>query len=126
MPTSQLLLPSRVWLTASLIHGALAAIRSSSAFASAMTCFAPSTLLIDGLAPFNIGGQPNEHLYLRVYNDDPSFAPAGHTVVQAMLAIDYTWWATRGTRYGSEKDAVAATVRAQLEPHFPGIRSARA
>lgn len=84
----------------------------------------PSTLLIDGLAPFSIGGRANEHLYLRVYNDDPSFAPTGHTVVQAMLATDYTWWATRGTRYGSEKDAVAATVLAQLEPHFPGIRAA--
>jgi phytoene dehydrogenase-like protein len=84
----------------------------------------PSTLLIDGLTSFNIGGRAGEHLYLRIYNDDPSFAPKGHTVVQAMLATDYTWWATRGTHYGSEKDTVAATVLAELEPHFPGIRSA--
>jgi phytoene dehydrogenase-like protein len=85
---------------------------------------APSTLLIDGIAPFTVGGHVNEHLYVRVYNDDPCFAPKGNTVVQAMLSSDYAWWATRGSHYGSEKDAIGQTVLSQLEPHFPGLRSA--
>jgi phytoene dehydrogenase-like protein len=84
----------------------------------------PSTLLIDGIAPFTLGGKLNDRLYLRVYNDDPCFAPAGHTVVQAMLSADYEFWATRGSQYGSEKERAGAQVLSQLEPHFPSISSA--
>jgi phytoene dehydrogenase-like protein len=40
-----------------------------------------------------------------------------------MLPTDYTWWATRGTRYGDAKDAIADTVLALLEPQFPGLRA---
>jgi phytoene dehydrogenase-like protein len=85
---------------------------------------APATLLLDGIEPFTVGGRRNDTLYLRVFNDDRSFAPAGHTVVQAMLSSDYDFWATRGSRYNSEKDAAADMVLGQLEPHFPAIRSA--
>jgi phytoene dehydrogenase-like protein len=41
-----------------------------------------------------------------------------------MLPTDYEWWATRGTRYGAEKDAAADAAMTLLEPHFPGLRSA--
>ncbi|HKQ69808.1 MAG TPA: NAD(P)/FAD-dependent oxidoreductase [Polyangiaceae bacterium] len=82
----------------------------------------PSTLVIDGIEPFDVGGRRNDHLYVRVYNDDASFAPLGHTVVQAMLSTDYDWWATLGTRYNSEKDAMAELVLEKLGAHFPGIR----
>lgn len=84
----------------------------------------PSTLILDGIEPFEVGGFKNDSLYVRVYNDDPAFAPAGHSVVQVMLATEYPWWAKRGTRYGAEKDAVAALALEQLEPHLPGISSA--
>jgi phytoene desaturase len=83
----------------------------------------PGMLLIDGMAPFSIGGRESDYLYVRVCNDDASFAPAGHSVVQAMLATDYDWWATRGTHYGHEKDAVTETVLGLLEPHFAGLRA---
>ena len=59
---------------------------------------------------------------VRVCNDDPSFAPEGHTVIQALIPTDYTWWATRGARYGAEKDALADHALSALEPHFPGLR----
>lgn len=80
--------------------------------------------MIDGIAPIMVGGRSNDYLYVRVCNDDPSLAPAGHSVVQVMLQTSYEWWATRGSRYGAEKDAVADTAIAALEPHFPGLRSA--
>lgn len=82
----------------------------------------PSLLIFDKLAPFEIGGRKLEHLYVRVCNDDPCFAPAGHTVVQAMLPTDYTWWATRRDQYAAAKQDAAATVLAQLTPYFPALR----
>jgi phytoene dehydrogenase-like protein len=81
----------------------------------------PPTLVIDDGAPFEIGGFPNERLYLRIYNDDPSFAPPGHTVVQAMLTSSYDWWATRGTAYSLAKDSIAEEVLARLEVHLPHV-----
>jgi phytoene dehydrogenase-like protein len=80
--------------------------------------------IIDGVPPFDIGGRVADRLYVRVCNDDPSFAPEGHSVVQAMLPTDYDFWATRGTGYGAAKDAAAETALAALEPHFPGFRPA--
>jgi phytoene dehydrogenase-like protein len=85
---------------------------------------APALLILDGIGPFEVGGRSTEHIEVRVCNDDPCFAPLGHTVVQVMLQTDYQWWATRGTRYGAEKDALADATIAQLEPHFPGFRQA--
>jgi phytoene dehydrogenase-like protein len=84
----------------------------------------PSTLLIDGIVPLGTGGRQTERLYLRIYNDDPSFAPAGHTVVQAMLPSDYAYWATRGSNYNREKDALAERVLHRLEEHLPAMRGA--
>ncbi|HTJ82717.1 MAG TPA: NAD(P)/FAD-dependent oxidoreductase [Polyangiaceae bacterium] len=84
----------------------------------------PSTLIIDGIEPIDVGGVSNEHLYLRVYNDDDSFAPPGHTVVQAMLATDYEYWAKTGSAYNAEKDAISSRVLERLEAHLPGIRAA--
>lgn len=84
----------------------------------------PSLLVVDGIAPFDIGGRTNDHLYLRVCNDDPSYAPQGHSVVQTLLVTDYQWWATRGTDYNAEKDAVAQKALSHLAPYFPELRSA--
>jgi phytoene desaturase len=82
---------------------------------------APSLMTIDRVAPFEVGGRTNESLTLRVCNDDPCFAPAGHTVIQALVPTDYQWWATRGTRYNAEKDALAERLVGVLAPHFPGL-----
>lgn len=82
---------------------------------------APSLLQLDQLEPFEIGGRSTTGLLVRSRNDDPCFAPPGHTVVQAIAATDYNWWATRGTKYTAEKEAVADCLRQQLEPYFPGL-----
>jgi phytoene desaturase len=85
---------------------------------------APALSVINGITPFEVGGRSTEALYVRVCNDDASFAPAGHTVVQAMVSTSYEWWATRGTRYTHEKEAVSAAVLEALAPFFPGIAEA--
>lgn len=84
----------------------------------------PSTLVLDGIAPVSIGGHDNDYLYVRVYNEDPAFAPPGHTVVQLMLATDYDWWAGRGNDYGASKDEIGAQGLELLARHIPGIREA--
>ncbi len=82
----------------------------------------PSTLLLDGIAPFEVGGVACDHLYVRTFNEGPGFAPPGHTVVQLMLETDYDWWASRGDQYGAAKDAVAAAVLERLVAHLPAMR----
>jgi phytoene dehydrogenase-like protein len=76
---------------------------------------------VDRIAPFEVGGARNEHLYLRVCNDDPALAPPGHAVVQAMLGTSYTWWATRGDKYEVAKDEAARVALEQIERIVPGI-----
>ncbi len=83
----------------------------------------PAMLVIDGIDPVIVGNHPNEYLYLRIYNDDPAFAPPGHAVVQAMLQTEYDWWATRGARYQQEKDAAADRVLGHLDQHLPGVKA---
>ena len=81
----------------------------------------PSLMVLDRVEPFEVGDVVNDSIYLRVCNDDTCFAPAGHTVVQAMLASSYEWWATRGARYTTEKDAVGEVALAQLGKQIPGL-----
>ena len=85
---------------------------------------APSLLTIDNIKPLSVGGRSTDTLGVRVCNDDPCFAPPGHSVVQALLPTDYQWWATLGSRYPAEKDALAAATIAALEPHFPNLGAA--
>lgn len=84
----------------------------------------PTLLTLDGIPPRTIGGRSCERATVRVLNDDPCFAPPGHTVIQAMIPADYTWWATRGTRYHDEKACAAQAVLEMIEPVFPELRSA--
>jgi phytoene dehydrogenase-like protein len=84
----------------------------------------PGLRFIDGVPPVEVGGKANECLYVRVCNDDPCFAPAGHSVVQVMLRTDYEWWATRADRYAAEKAALEEAALSALEPHFDGFRAA--
>jgi phytoene dehydrogenase-like protein len=84
----------------------------------------PSSQIIDGVEPFDVGGRQNDHLRVRIYNDEPSFAPVGHTVVQVSLETQYAWWATRRDRYQLEKDAVAEQVLQRLDAHVPGVHAA--
>ena len=85
---------------------------------------APPTLLFDGIEPIRVGQYTNTHLQVRIFNDDPALAPPGHTVVQTMLNTDYDFWATRGSAYNAEKDALAEQVQRRLEQQLPGMRGA--
>jgi phytoene desaturase len=82
----------------------------------------PPTLVVTGVDAPPLAGRAVDRLYARVYNDDPSFAPPGHTVVQLMQATDYEWWATRGRDYGAVKAEVADQMRELLAAHVPGLR----
>ncbi len=84
----------------------------------------PSLMVLDRVEPFEVGDVVNDALYVRVCNDDTSFAPAGHTVIQAMLGSNYEWWATRGARYTAEKDNVGDVAVAQLAKQIPGLAGA--
>ncbi len=88
---------------------------------SAPLADAPSLLIIDRVPPFQVGGRSDDSLTVRVCNDDPCFAPEGHTVIQALVPTGYEWWATRGSRYQDEKDALAERLISVLVPHFPDM-----
>lgn len=81
----------------------------------------PSSLSLEGLEPIDIGGVITSKLHVRVYNDDPVYAPPGHTVVQVMAGSSYDWWASRGTHYVEEKDRLARRLLSRLDKLFPGI-----
>jgi len=83
----------------------------------------PSLLTLANLKPFDAAGRTIETLQLRVCNDDPCFAPPGHTVIQAFIPTSYDWWATRGDRYRAEQDVLSEVLIGALEPHFPKLRS---
>jgi len=82
----------------------------------------PPMLILDGIHPLDVGGHENEFLVVRIFNDEPSVAPAGHTVVQVMLNTDYDWWATRGDGYRAARDATANRILSALTPEIPELR----
>lgn len=84
----------------------------------------PSVALLDQIPPVNLGGQTVEHLSLRIFNDEPSFAPAGHTVVQALLPSSYDYWNTRGVTYTPAKEQISESVIAAIDAEFPGVGAA--
>jgi phytoene desaturase len=84
----------------------------------------PSTLLIKETDPIAVGKRASHMLLMRIYNDDPSFAPAGHCVVQTMLPTRYDWWATRGAAYATEKRRVEHAVLRRFDERVPGLAAA--
>ncbi|MEZ4451275.1 MAG: NAD(P)/FAD-dependent oxidoreductase [Nannocystaceae bacterium] len=82
---------------------------------------APQTLSVSEVDGRVLGGRAVDRFTVRVYNDEPSIAPPGHTVVQMLVNTDYEWWATRGVRYGDAKAEFARAALELLDPHFPGI-----
>jgi phytoene dehydrogenase-like protein len=69
----------------------------------------------------------SEGLALRIFNFDPTFAPAGKTAVVAFIACanDGYWRDLRGqdrTKYEAEKKRIAAEVTAAFEARFPAAR----
>jgi phytoene desaturase len=79
-----------------------------------------SAQVIDRIAPLIAGGVANEHLRVRVYSEDESFAPAGHAVLQTMLTTSYDFWARVHSRHNADTDDLAARTLERLDAHLPG------
>jgi phytoene dehydrogenase-like protein len=74
--------------------------------------------------PVEIGGEPQAEFGIRIFNQDPTLAPAGRTVLTVMLPSSERWWreiAADRNRYQAEKARIAGLVVAVLEKRFPGI-----
>jgi phytoene dehydrogenase-like protein len=74
--------------------------------------------------PVMIAGQAHRHLPVRIRNEDPSFAPAGKTVLTSAIFTDHAHWqALLNDRaaYEAEKAAVAQAYLEALEQIWPGI-----
>jgi phytoene desaturase len=74
--------------------------------------------------PLNTGGKNVEEIRLRIFNNEPSFAPEGKTVVQALIYTNFDYWFKlheKRTIYEEEKRKVADSVIQRLENLFPSI-----
>ncbi len=74
--------------------------------------------------PLKVGEKRVSRFSYRLFNDDPSLAPPGKSVVQVHVDADYDYWNTlRQDRaaYDAQKARVAEEVLDRLEAHLPGI-----
>ena len=76
--------------------------------------------------PVNLAGEARRELGMEHYGFDPTFAPAGKSVIEVMLSSNHKYWqemAEYRERYEAEKQQVAITVMEQLDKRFPGLSS---
>jgi phytoene dehydrogenase-like protein len=74
--------------------------------------------------PVVIAGEEHKMIPVRIRNEDPSFAPAGKTVLTAAIYTRHEFWKSLEadrTAYESEKENVARAYLEALEQIFPGI-----
>jgi phytoene desaturase len=74
--------------------------------------------------PFVMGPRPTTELMVRNYAFDPTLAPAGHSVIQAMVPTDFDLWHDlhhAPHRYATKKAELAEAVLARIERHVPGL-----
>jgi phytoene dehydrogenase-like protein len=71
-----------------------------------------------------IAGEEHKTMPIRIRNEDPSFAPAGKTVLTSAIYTQYDFWKQRHrepSAYEAEKDKVARAYLDALEQIWPGI-----
>lgn len=71
-----------------------------------------------------VAGKEQTTLNLRLYNFDPTLAPAGKNVAVVAFETNYDYWKERRQNpevYSAEKEKIADDVIAGLEERFPGI-----
>lgn len=76
--------------------------------------------------PINTGCKEVDELRLRIFNQDPSLAPKGRTVVQVALYTDFDYWTDLQedrVLYEARKAQLANDVLCRLEAIYPGISS---
>jgi phytoene desaturase len=83
----------------------------------------PAALVLRQPEPLLVGGLPRDNLYLRIFGEDPAFAPPGHAVIQAHVTTDYRYWANLGDHYAGEKEETALALLGRIERRFPGLRA---
>ncbi|HLN54584.1 MAG TPA: NAD(P)/FAD-dependent oxidoreductase [Bacteroidales bacterium] len=74
--------------------------------------------------PVTIAGKTREWLSVHVFNQDPTLAPAGKTVLSVMLKTDYEYWKQLSgdrKKYLQKKDEIAGIITGLLGQQFPGI-----
>lgn len=76
--------------------------------------------------PVKIGDATRERLWVHIYNQDPTLAPAERTSLTLMMPTNYEYWkklAHDKASYNQEKKEIGRTVVDLLEQRFPGIKS---
>ncbi len=74
--------------------------------------------------PVILGRREQSHIRVRIYNFDPTLAPAEKTLLTIMFRTDYEYWRDlRGNdlQYKAEKEKIAETLIAILDKRFPGL-----
>ncbi len=105
----------------SLVHVAFGVNRT---FDDMPHCVSGTILPLD--PPVRVGSEQLDHLWVQIYNFDPTLAPAGRTLIRAMMPADFgTWQGLRETpeRYAAEKERIADDILARLDRRFPGLSS---
>lgn len=102
-----------------LVHAAFGVART---FPEIPTSVGGTQILLE--TPLNISGKMRTRLNLYIYNQDPSLAPEGKTVVKFMINSDFDYWDRlykAPDRYRAEKERLADDLVSVLEQRFPGI-----
>ncbi len=76
--------------------------------------------------PLTVADSTLASLSLRIFNNDPTHAPAGRTTLLCVFASDYDWWKQTcqdASCYCRLKDGIADRVVAAIERRFPGTAS---
>ncbi|MGC1376733.1 MAG: NAD(P)/FAD-dependent oxidoreductase [Anaerolineales bacterium] len=74
--------------------------------------------------PISIAGEARPSMNMKHYCYDPTLAPAGKSVVEAMFSSNHKYWkelAGDSERYEAEKKQIAITVMEQLDKRIPGL-----
>lgn len=83
----------------------------------------PGTVLFTR-KPLAQAGRVGSMVHYRTFHHDPSLAPEGHSIVQAMVGTEWEYWrklAEDRPAYEAAKQALAEEVLERLTPHLPGL-----
>jgi len=74
--------------------------------------------------PLRVGNREQEWLGLHIYNQDPTLAPKGKTLITTGLLADYAYWSDlyeRPDEYEAAKNALAQEVIRRMDQWCPGL-----
>ncbi|OHD66902.1 MAG: hypothetical protein A2176_12425 [Spirochaetes bacterium RBG_13_51_14] len=86
----------------------------------------PHSLSFPLARPFAIGPTEVKRISIRIYNFDPTMAPAGKTTVNVMLETDYDYWkqlCDDRERYRAEKERIGKAVIDGIAELYPALPS---